>query len=186
MDHMLRGKIKTRDVLKVVAVGGLVVSVGVCPGIPMALAALVKAWDGVNKSNLGRIITRLEKQEMISFNDMGGKTSITITEKGKRRLLKYDFESIELKRKKRDGSWRLIIFDIPEDQKRNRNAFVKKLREIECVRLQDSVYVSIYPCLNEIDFLCHYLNISDFVTVLTVNKIERGEKLFFQSESDFN
>lgn len=179
------GKIRTIDVLKLFAAGGIVIGAALVPSLPMALVGAIKIWKDVNKTDLGRIVKRLQKQQMISLKEKGEKTLIEITEKGKRRLLEYDFENIKLKAKKRDGKWRLIIFDIPENKKRNRDAFRKKLLQIGCIRLQDSVFVSAFTCRNEIDFLTHYLNISDFVALLSIDKIERGEQLVFKKYVDY-
>lgn len=179
-------KIITREVLKVIAVGGILLGTAAIPTLPLAVGAAIKIWKNVNKKDLGRILKRLEKQEMISLKEINGKTSIEITEKGKRRLLEYDFENIELKTKKRDGKWRLVIFDIPEEKKTSRDAFRKKLLQMEFMRLQDSVFVSAYPCKNEIDFLANYLEISDYITLLTIDNIERGEKLIWKKYYDFN
>lgn len=180
---MSEGKVFTKDVLKIVGIGGIVVASALFPNLPMALGAIHKAWKNVNKKDLGRIIKRLEKQEMISIKDNDGKISIEITEKGKRRLLEYDFENIELKVKRRDSrdsKWRLIIFDIPENLKSAREIFRRKLLQLGFIRLQDSVFASAYPCKKEIDFLCHFLEISDYVTLVSLNEIERGEQLIFK------
>lgn len=179
-------KIRTLDVLKVLAVGGVIVGTAVLPSLPMVLVGAVKLWKDANKTDLGRIIKRLEKQEMLSIGEKDGKISLEITEKGRRRILEYDFENIDRKAKKRDGKWRIIIFDIPEGKKRNRDAFRKKLIQIGCIRLQDSVFVSAFPCKNEIDFLSHYLEISDFVTLATIGKVERGEELIFKKYRDWD
>lgn len=173
-------KILTKDVLKVIAAGGLIVASVAIPNLPIALGAAYKLWKDVNRKELGRIIKRLEKQEMISFREKGNTVEITITEKGKRRLLAYNFDKMQLKAKQRDGKWRLIIFDIPEDKKLSRDAFRRKLLEFGMLRLQDSVFVSAFPCKNEIDFVCHFLEISDYVALLTLDKIERGEQLLFK------
>lgn len=173
-------KITTKQVLGVIAAGGLILASAAIPNLPIAISVAVKIWKDVNRRDLGRIIKRLEKQEMIAIREKGDKVAIEITDKGKRRLLEYDFENISLSAKRRDGKWRLIIFDIPEDKKVNREAFRKKLVQLGCIRLQDSVFVSAFPCKNEIDFLTHYLEISDFVTVAIIEKIERGEQLIFK------
>lgn len=173
-------KIATYDVLKVIATGGIIVATAVVPPLPMILAEGYKAWRGVKRKDLGRIARRLEKQELISVSEKDGKVSIQITEKGKRKLLKYDYENMTLKTRVRDGKWRLIIFDIPERFKKNRDAFRKKLVQIRCVRLQDSVFVSAFPCKDEVDFLVNFLEISDFVTIAVLEKIERGEQLIFE------
>lgn len=178
--------IKTKEVLKVIGLSGIVVASVALPNLPIAVMQVYKLWKDINKSDLGRIIKRLEKQEMISIRETEGVITIEITEKGKKRLLAYDFENIKLKAKKRDGKWRLIIFDIPEGKKQNREAFRKKLIEIGCIWLQDSVFVSAFPCKDEIDFLSNYLEISDFITVVVVDRIERGEQLIFKERKDWD
>lgn len=171
---------KTRDVLKVIGVAGGVMLAVAAPGVAHAFMKLHKEWKQEKQKDVGRIIKRLQRQEMISVREKGEQTTIEITEKGRRRLLEYDFENIDRKAKKRDGKWRLIIFDIPEYKKKNRDAFRRKLLQIDCIRLQDSVFASAFPCKNEVDFLSHYLEITNFVTLLTVDKIERGEELLFK------
>lgn len=178
-------KILTKEVLKIIAVGGIIIGSALIPTLPMAAGAVVKAWKNVNKKDLGRIIKRLKKQDMISFKEENGKTKIEITEKGQKRLLEYDFENLDIKKKKLDGKWRLVIFDIPEDKKSSRDVFRRKLLQLDFIRVQDSVFASAYPCKNEIDFLCHYLGISDFVTLVSLNKIERGEQLIWKKYHDF-
>ena len=179
-------KIDTKEVLQLIAVGGITVSTLLIPSLPMALISVYKQWKKVNKSDVGRIIKRLEKQDMISLRENDGKIQIQITEKGQKRLLEYDFENIRLGSKRRDGKWRLIIFDIPEVKKRSRDAFRKKLLQLGFVRLQDSVFVSAFPCKKEVDFLAHFLEISDDVTLVVVDRIERGERLVFKDIHDYN
>lgn len=179
-------KIKTRDVLKVLAVGGVIVGSAIMPSLPMILVKTYKVWKEVSSSDMGRIIKRLQKQQMISIKEKNNKIAIELTEKGKRRLVEYDFENMKISSKKRDGKWRIIIFDIPEGKKRSRDAFRKKLIQIGCIWLQDSVFISAFPCKNEIDFLAHYLEISDFVTLATIGRIERGEELIFKKYSDWD
>lgn len=173
-------KILTKDVLKVIAVSGILIGSVALPTLPMAVGVAIKIWKNINKKDLGRIIKRLEKQEMISFIEKDNQIAIEITDKGKKRLLEYDFKNIRLKNKKRDGKWRLVIFDIPEEKKNARDVFRRKLLELDFIRLQDSVFVSAFPCKSEIDFLCHFLEISDYVTLVSLDKIERGEKLLFK------
>lgn len=179
-------KIKTVDVLKVLAAGAIVVATPVILPLPMILLESYKLWKNVNKRDLGKIIKRLEKQEMLAIGEKNGKTTIKITEKGEKRILEYDFENLTRKVRKRDGKWRLIIFDIPEEKKQNRDAFRRKLIQLDCTRLQDSVFASAFPCKDEVDFLCHYLEISDYVTLVVLDKIERGEQLLFKSYKDWD
>lgn len=172
-------KLRTKDVLKIIGVGSLVVASILSPNLAKAFLEISKEFKGLNNKDLGRIVKRLEKQRMVNFSEENGQIKITITDKGKTRLLEYNYESMVIKKPKTDGKWRLVIFDVPEKRKRDRDAFRRKLLELGFVRLQDSVFASPYPCKDEIDFLANYLNISDFVTLATIEKIERGEFLNF-------
>lgn len=177
-------KLITKEVLKVIAVGAILIGSLAIPTLPIAAGAVVKIWKKVNKKDLGRILKRLEKQQMISIKKTDQNMVIEITDKGRRRLLEYDFEKMELKSKRRDGKWRLIIFDIPEKKKSARDVFRRKLLELGMIRLQDSVFVSAFPCKNEIDFLANFLGISDFITLVSLDGIERGEQLIFKEYYD--
>src|SRR3989344_5143408 len=165
-----------KDVLKIIGVGSLVASSVVFPGLPTALIKTHKLFKNSNKRDLGVILKRLNNQKMISVSENGDRLVIEITEKGRHRLLEYDFEAIKLKQK-RDGKWRLIIFDIPEHKKSNRDSFRRKLLQLGMIRVQDSVFASAFPCKNEVDFLTNFLEISDFVTLIKLDKFESGEEL---------
>lgn len=181
-------KLITKGVLQAIAVGGILMGSALIPTLPMAAGGALKIWKEIKKLNqkdFGRIIKRLQKQEMISLRVEGGRTLIEITEKGRRRLLEYDFENIELKSKKRDGKWHLVIFDIPEEKKNARDSFRRKLLQLDCIKLQESVFASAFPCKEEVDFLCHFLEISDYVTIAKVDKIERGEQLIWKKYYDY-
>lgn len=182
-------KLITKGVLQAIAAGGILVGSAAIPTLPLAAAGAVKVWKEIKKldqRDFGRIVKRLEKQEMISFQKKDDQYAIEITDKGKKRLLEYDFENIKIEAKKRDGKWRLVIFDIPEYKKSSRDVFRRKLLELEFIRLQDSVWVSAFPCKNEIDFLVNFLGISDFVTLISINKIERGEQLIWKEYYNFD
>lgn len=72
------------------------------------------------------------------------------------------------------------MFDIPDEKKNARDSFRRKLQQLGCIKLQESIFVSAYPCKKEIDFLCHFLEISDYVSLAVLDKIERGEQLIFK------
>lgn len=174
--------LKTKDVLLIIGVGGLLVSSVLMPRLPATLVSLHKALKNADKRELGRILKRLQKQEVIFFRDDGENIQISITDKGKEKILAYKFEDLKIKNLKRDGYWRLVIFDIPEYLKDERDKFREKLLQLGLIRVQDSIFASAYRLKDEVDFLCHYLGISDFVTVIVTNKIERGEELIFKRD----
>lgn len=64
-------KIKTLDVLKVVAAGGIIVGSAIIPSLPMILVGAIKLWRDVNKTDLGRDGWYTENYEVfkISFQN---------------------------------------------------------------------------------------------------------------------
>lgn len=169
----------SKEVLKIIAIGGAIGISMVLPQAPIAFSFISKEWKKYKSRDLGHVVRRFIKQEVVSISERNGKQIIKLTEKGKQRLLEYDFDKLELIARKRDGFFRVIIFDIPEDKKKNREVFRRKLQELGFIRMQDSVFVSAFPCKDEIDFICNYLNISKYVTMFSINKVERGEELVF-------
>ena len=61
-----------------------------------------------------------------------------------------------------DKKWRLVIFDIPEKKKPAREALREKLKDLGFAKLQDSVWVTPFPCENEIKLIKLVFNLSDF------------------------
>lgn len=179
------GKLTSKDVLKIIGIGGLVAASLVAPNFPVTFQFISKEWKKYKSRDLGQILRRFIKQDVVAIREKDGQQIIELTEKGKIRLLSYDFENLEIKARKRDGLFRIVIFDIPEYQKKNRELFRRKLLELGFSRMQDSVFVCAYPCKDEIDFLCNYLNISQFVTLFSVKKIERGQDLIWKKFKTF-
>lgn len=77
-----------------------------------------------------------------------------------------------------DKKWRLVIFDIPTYQKNAREALRHKIKEMGFYPLQKSVFITPYPCEDEIDFISSVFEIDrNNVLILEVSKFEGEEKL---------
>jgi CRISPR-associated endonuclease Cas2 len=132
-----------------------------------------KQWEDIKKrGSLKATIKRLEKQQLLSWREVDGQVILTLTENGKKKVLRYQLESMKLpKLKKWDNLWRVIIFDIPEEKKTARELFRKKLKDLGFYQLQKSVFISRIECKNEIDFLRHTFEISQYVTYILAKEI---------------
>ena len=71
-----------------------------------------------------------------------------------------------------DGRWRLLIFDIPEQQKPMREKIRRTLIHIGFVRLQDSVWIYPYDCEDFINLLKTDLKIGKAVLYAIVDELE--------------
>ena len=90
-----------------------------------------------------RATHRMVKQGLLVWVD--GK--LRLTEKGKRTYMLYQQTNQTAITKKRwDGKWRVLIFDIPERRRIVRDRIRIMLQEVGFVRLQDSVWIFPYDC----------------------------------------
>jgi DNA-binding transcriptional regulator PaaX len=124
-------------------------------------------------------LNNLQKRELIDYKESkGGNVQITITKAGRQKMLSYDIDNIHLKKTGRwDRKWRLIIFDVPVAQKQARDAFGRKLRSMSFYPLQKSVYITPYPCEDEIEFLAMIFDVRRHVLILHISDFEGEEKL---------
>jgi hypothetical protein len=127
-------------------------------------------WDKFNPWRLKQILKRLEKQKVIEIRG----NVIQITDKGRNKVLQYNLETMCLK-KQTDGKWRIIMYDIANLKKRERELFRYMLKKLRLLQLQESVYLTPYVCEDEIEYLRQYFHIGNDVLVLKVIGIENEE-----------
>ncbi|MCL5784511.1 MAG: CRISPR-associated endonuclease Cas2 [Patescibacteria group bacterium] len=155
----------TKNILILAGVTILVPTLAVMPGLGYALKPILKS-QGLYPSDIDRTLKRLKKQKLISISYEGEQTKITLTENGKRKVLSFKLEEMRLKKGKWDGWWRIVIFDIPEKDRKGRNYLRNKMQELGFYMLQKSVLVTPWECKKEIDFIKHYYNLGDCVNLI--------------------
>ena len=165
----------TKDILQILAAVGTVGLVLAFPPALTGVAALMKLGRGsYSPWGMRRTLKRLKKQKYVAIDESpDGKTTVTITKNGMVRALTYELNTLAIKKPKHwDEKWRVVIFDVPEKDKKLRDTFRKRLEQMGLYQLQKSVYVSPYPSFNEIEFLRELYGIAVTVLYLTVEKIE--------------
>lgn len=166
-----------KEILKGLAVGGIIVASFVLPGLPQILT-LFQANNGSRRYRLQRAIDNLQKKKFIRIEKKNGKDVFMITERGNWRVRKYAVHELTIvPSKKWDGQWRVIVFDVPERYKQARNAMSAKLKAMGCYPLQKSVFVSPYECKDEIEFITNFFGVQRFVNYMLVKKITEDKKL---------
>jgi len=138
------------------------------------LKKVSKEWGKINERYLRETIKRLYQSQLVDYKEnKDGTVVLTLSEKGKNKILKYDLDKIEIKKPARwDKLWRLVIFDIPEDKKYGRNALASKLKGLGFYRLQKSVFIHPYECKDEINFIKEIFNLAPYVRFLRVKDID--------------
>ncbi|MBI2443463.1 MAG: hypothetical protein HYV40_06205 [Candidatus Levybacteria bacterium] len=170
---------RVKDILKLLGIGTLLAAALVMPG-PVAILLKEyerqkieqdrKEWDKYNIWRLRQVIKRLEQQKVVELvNGM-----VKITEKGRRKLLRYDLNTIALK-EKTDGKWRLIVYDVSNLKREQRNLFRAMLRKLNLLQLQKSVYLTPFICDDEIEYLRQIFDLGREVLVIKASHLENEE-----------
>lgn len=169
----------TKGLLLTLGAGVVIGTALLFPGIGLLYKEFKKQqWEDAKKRGaLRSTIRRLEKQKMISWKEENGILQLTLEEKGRKRILQYKMDSLSLKStSKWDGFWRVVIFDIPEDNRKAREFFREKLKNLGFQQLQKSVFITRLECKDEIDFLRHSLEISPHVSYILAKDVSSIEK----------
>ncbi|MEK6922597.1 MAG: hypothetical protein AABX08_02235 [Nanoarchaeota archaeon] len=167
----------SKDLLKYLAIGGLVTFAMLSPiGGPKIVKALLKQLKYKIKQ-IRNSAYYLKKRGFVEFiKEDKNNVTVRITDKGKKYLRTFDIDNMILNRPAQwDGKWRLVIFDVPEKDKKAREALRYKLKDLNFVRLQDSIWVTPYPCEDEIRFLREIFVISFNVDVIETNDLKHHE-----------
>ncbi len=174
------GKIdpRVKDILKLLGLGTILIAAVIMPGTAVLIKEYnkikwekdKKEWNKFNLWRLRQVIKRLQYQKVVEIiND-----EVRITDKGRQKQLKFDLEKIELQ-KKTDGKWRIIIYDISNIKKSQRDLFRDVLKRLKFFRLQESVYLTPFICDDEIEYLRQTFQIGSEVQVLKVSKLENDQ-----------
>ncbi len=134
-----------------------------------------KQWSGIHRKTVLYAIKLLYKRGLVNIREgPDGATTIAINPAGREAAA----AALEAKPEKWDGKWRLILFDIPEAKKKNREAFRYHLRRIGFAEFKRSALIFPYPCSSEIHALAKELDLSDHIALVTAEAI--SEELKFK------
>jgi CRISPR-associated endonuclease Cas2 len=146
---------------------------------PMLLASPYqrgrKLLYGKNYNAYRNTVYNLHKRGSIKIINKNGKRFLQLTKKGKLEVLlaKAKMPAVG----KWDGKWRLIIFDIPEWAKPQRNQLRGLLKKNNFCRLQDSVYANPYPLNREAVKYLEETGLSEYIRIIKVEEMDNDRDL---------
>lgn len=130
------------------------------------------------KNDTNRSLTRLLSAGFVVFVEKDGKKFLKLTEKGKLKLMNLEKYNFKFKKpKKWDKKWRIIIFDIPQKRRLQRDRLRFTLKQIGFVKLQQSVWVYPYDCEELITLLKLNFKIGKDLLYIIAEKIENDKLL---------
>lgn len=131
------------------------------------------SWRSIDKKRFNDDLRRLEREGIVKFYHQNNQDLIELSHKGKEKVKlilakDYQFQYPEIW----DQKWRIVIFDIPNKKKGNRDIFRNKLKEIGFLCLQESVFVFPFDCKEMVDYFKNLFNIEEFVLYIIADTVE--------------
>lgn len=160
--------------------GGIAIALSASPTLFVALASIgfvFKAEDRVRRRKLQQSFDYLKRRKYVAIKTNHQNAIVPILtsegrERIKRVLMRRVFQAAIEPKKKWDGKWRLILFDISVSERSKRNAFRSMIRRIGAVMLQKSVWIYPYDCSEQISLLRQFFDLpEDALRLVETNAI---------------
>ena len=154
-------------------------------GIPIPRRKRSRAWnpeyearkrEEQERHRFYSILTKLRKQKIIQKNRNKGITAWNITSKGLehigrlREAIRNAFPSKEKYEQKSASEWIIIIFDIPEKERRKRDWLRTVLKHLKLQKLQKSVWIGKISIPEEFLDDLDNLRILDYVEIFAITR----------------
>lgn len=153
--------------------------------LPMVLGYVIKYILEIKKMKVKRekiekAIKNLKQRKILSIKRKNDKVYVYLKEKGEKRVIKHSIKLLlDFKKKKKrwNGKWFLVFFDVPEIERRKRNYLRQLLKELGFYQYQESVYIFPYECEREVVLIRKIVDAGKFMKYIIAEKIEEEEKI---------
>ncbi len=148
------------------ATGGMMAVLSAGPVVFAALAGVgyyIQAKDRARRRKVESAFQYLKRNKYVKVSTIGKNVRLQLTSAGQRRAKFHHARKLLVPVKRPpvwDKKWRLILFDIPADERRKRNALRGLVRRLGAVMLQKSVWVYPYDCTEQVALLMDLFDLS--------------------------
>lgn len=156
-----------KAILATVQIAGIITLTAMAPNTLSLLGKVPRR----NQEKLKSAVRRLEEKGLLRI----GQNGISLTDKGERYIQMTALRPVQPTQW--DKKWRVVIFDIQEHKKKQRNLLRDTLIRIGFWKLQNSVWVYPYDCEELIVLLKTDYRFGKEVLYMIVDKIERDSIL---------
>ncbi|OGE88007.1 MAG: CRISPR-associated endonuclease Cas2 [Candidatus Doudnabacteria bacterium RIFCSPLOWO2_02_FULL_49_13] len=129
------------------------------------------------REQIRKAVNYLKQKRFIAYQTKSAKKLIILTKAGQRRLLELKILELKIKKISWDQQWRLVTFDIPENDKAARFRFCRMLKDLGFFHFQRSVFILPYACDKQISLITEYLKIDAYVHILTTKRFRSDHQL---------
>ncbi len=166
-----------KAVLVTLAISGVILTAVAAPNAIQILGPLLKKKKlRFNDRSLDSSLERLKKERLVELATENEKDVLRITEKGKQRIRYFELEKLILTvPPKWDRQWTIILYDVPEEHKKARDAFNVQIKQIGCFPIHKSVFVHPTDCRDEIDYIAELMGLDKFIFHFRTNSLGKKE-----------
>ncbi|TSC80071.1 MAG: phenylacetic acid degradation operon negative regulatory protein [Parcubacteria group bacterium Gr01-1014_29] len=145
-------------IIETIALAGIISMAVLAPNALQSLSLFGYGKRGISRRNLQTVrstVYRLQKEGIVDAEEQEGDIQVSLTKAGERKLAYYRAHTLkeEFVPKQWDGKWRMVVFDIAERKRKRRDWLRRELWQVGFVRLQNSVWITPYPCEEFISLL---------------------------------
>jgi hypothetical protein len=170
MDMSTRDGINTA--LKQIGTAGFAGVVITAPNAVQALSLLLKK-SKVQNSNNEKIMKELKRQSLVHITQTDQEFKLTITPAGAHRLQQVIIDELRVpKPQKWDHKWRMVAFDVPIRQSKERAQFTSKLQGLGFKMIQKSMWAHPFPCFEIIEQLAGHYNLARYCTLFEIDRLD--------------
>jgi hypothetical protein len=138
------------------------------PGIENPIFKKYKKEKG--RKNFSKLIYNLKTRGYIKVKNLENKQGIMLTKEGISKALKASFK-IEGGKRRKDGKWVMIIFDVPEKYRKSRSLLREILHSLGYKMLQQSVWISPYDVSEKTEKLLQIHSLDEYVKIFLIEEI---------------
>jgi len=147
---------------------------------PAVSIEAIKSEDPKKNYALARSIKNLVESGCVEMLHSDNQNYLKLTQKGKGKLNCIKLEGEEaLVSNTWDGFWRIIILDIPEKRKGEREGLRYLLKKANFVCIKNTVWISPYPYENLFTNIKKDLNLGNELMILVTDKLDPETNLAF-------
>lgn len=170
--------LKTRDVLLLGLSGALDLFEEIKDPLHLVSSSYKSMYGWVpnqyKKHNFNHLVWRSIRTGYIEKIEKKGEIYIRLTAQGSKKITR-DFPLLSLQKRKWDGKWRVIIFDIEEVNRNARDGLRKKLKELGFGMIQKSVFISPHNVIGDmLEFIAN-VGLKDVVYTFEASNLATGD-----------
>ena len=129
-----------------------------------------KYYKLLNPRKFSQFIYYLKRNNYIKVKSLENKIATIITKKGLSKILKASFKN-EIKRKRKDGKWIMIIFDMPQKLNKSRNLLRSILKNLGYKMFQQSVWITPYDVSEKTEKLLQEYSLDQYIRIFTIEEL---------------